>query len=170
QRRIVAGLPMSYDVLKNGWFGWNMPASMSFGDGRALQCCRIRDIRGNRAKLEVHRGEDLPDRFWLHLTESGSLPLECKVTGRERRIIEVELRLLKRECSAVQPADPSTIDIGTLNHSSFFSKSNDTASRHRSRQDLEALREITLRRRTGRGVTANALFATAFCAAVVFVF
>src|SRR5215217_8087681 len=47
---------MSHVVLNYGWFGWNsMPAWIASVDGRALKQCRIVDLDGDHAKLEVDR-------------------------------------------------------------------------------------------------------------------
>ena len=159
---------MSYDVLKNGWFGWNMPASISLGDGFGFRPCRIKDITDNRAKLEVHRADEIPDQFLLHLTASGSLPLDCKVITRAPTMVEIEFVWHKPEYGLVQTADYSDIDTKAPKPA-HVAKSSDIASQHRSRRDLEMLRGTAIRRRTRRGVIFNSLIVTAVCASLLFV-
>jgi hypothetical protein len=81
---------MSFEVLHDGWFGWDMPAWIDIGNGAPLRQCRLRDLSHRNAKLAVE-AHAVPDRFVLHLTESGSLPLACKVITRDRAMLEVEI-------------------------------------------------------------------------------
>ena len=160
---------MSYEVLKDGWFGWNMPAWIECGDGSALQRCRIRDIEENHAKLEVDRARELPDKFLLHLAASGNLPLECRVITRQPTTVEIEFSRREPECSPIQRAGCSSPVTATENRSPACAKSSGIASRYRARQELEAQKGTAVRRRTRRRAIANALVVSGLCASLLFV-
>jgi hypothetical protein len=85
---------MSFESLNNGWFGWDMPAWIDLGNGRPLQQCRLKDLSKRHAKLSVGAAHALPDRFVLHHTASGSLPLACRVVARDQTMIDVEINSL----------------------------------------------------------------------------
>jgi hypothetical protein len=85
---------MSFETLRDGWFGWDMPAWIDLGNGSPLQQCRLKDLSNRHAKLSVSTAHALPDRFVLHLTASGSLPLACRVIARNPSMISVEFNSL----------------------------------------------------------------------------
>jgi hypothetical protein len=85
---------MSYETLRDGWIGWNLPAWIQSDRASSMQQCRVRDLSGEAAKLEIDRPASVPDRFVLHLTKSGSLALNCAVVRREHAAVEVNYVLI----------------------------------------------------------------------------
>jgi hypothetical protein len=85
---------MSYETLREGWIEWNRPAWIRLGSESSLQQCTVKDLSDAAANLEIDRRTQVPDRFVLRLTESGSLALECVVVSREARAIRVNYRLI----------------------------------------------------------------------------
>jgi hypothetical protein len=82
------GDAMSFEVLNDGWFGWDMPAWIDLGNGKPWRQCRVRDLSHRNAKLAVD-AHAVPDRFLLRLTKSGSLSLPCRVITRDIAMLEV---------------------------------------------------------------------------------
>jgi hypothetical protein len=85
---------MSYETLREGWVGWNLPAWIQSDRGVSLQQCRVRDLSRAAARLEIERAAVVPDRFVLHLTQSGSLALNCNVVRRGPAVVEVNYELM----------------------------------------------------------------------------
>jgi hypothetical protein len=142
---------MSYERIKYGWFGWNkMPAFIAFRDGRPLRECRVIDIDGNRAKLEVDRVCEIPDEIRLHLTASSRTAFECEVVGRDDSSIQVEFR-----------CDTS---VGRMNSADIRP---DSLARGSSRQDLTRLRGLATPRRSQQRAIASALLVTAVASLLI---
>jgi hypothetical protein len=132
---------MSHKALKYGWFGFNnMPAWIASRDGRPLRQCRIADLQGDRAKLEVDRAYEIPDEFLLQLTALSTSAFECKVVARQGMLIEIAFR----RSSLFERAQPVEAKPATT-------------SRGHSRQDLQMLRGLASQRRNYRGAIRSAL-------------
>jgi hypothetical protein len=142
---------MSYEVVKNGWFGWNrMPAWIASSDGRALRECRIIEFYANRAKLEVDRDCEIPEEFLLQLTPVSRAAFECKVICRDDASIQVEFRrdsIFERL---------SSVDIRP-----------DRLARGNSQHDLTMLRRLAVRRRGQHGALASALLVAAVASLLI---
>lgn len=80
---------MSFEALKFGNFGWNMPAWIDARDGRAPRECAIRDLSASAATLSVAHASALPDDFVLRLSASGSLAKPCHVVARDAQGMRV---------------------------------------------------------------------------------
>lgn len=59
-------------------------------DGSVLESCRILDISGTGARLEVTSPVNLPDQFLLLLSRDGRLRRECAAVWRSENAIGVE--------------------------------------------------------------------------------
>lgn len=59
-------------------------------DGSPVEGCRMIDISGTGAKLEVKEGETLPDYFTLLLSHDGQLRRQCSVVWRSETVVGVE--------------------------------------------------------------------------------
>ncbi|MGB7036733.1 MAG: PilZ domain-containing protein [Xanthobacteraceae bacterium] len=59
-------------------------------DGSALESCRILDVSGSGARLQVTDPGHLPDQFLLLLSRDGALRRQCAVVWRSERTIGVE--------------------------------------------------------------------------------
>lgn len=59
-------------------------------DGSVLESCRILDISGGGARIEVTNPVALPDQFLLLLSRDGSLRRECEAVWRSENAIGVE--------------------------------------------------------------------------------
>jgi hypothetical protein len=134
---------MSSDVLKYGWFGWNnMSAWIASRDGRPLRQCRITNLHGDRAKLQVDRAYEIPDEFLLQLNAWSRSAFECKVIARRSMLIEIELR----RSSVFDRPKSAPAEIGP-------------ASRSHARQDLQMLRGLAGQRRSHGRAVGSALLA-----------
>jgi hypothetical protein len=80
---------VSYEALKFGDAGWNMPAWLDFGDGKAPQECVIRELSDTSARLLFARAQTAPDRFVLRMNKSGSLRRDCRVAARDSTELDV---------------------------------------------------------------------------------
>jgi hypothetical protein len=156
---------MSHRVLKYGWFGWNnMPAWIASRDGRPLRQCRITDLHGDRAKLEVDRAYEIPNEFLLQLTAFSRSAFECKVVARQGTLIEIQFS----RSSLFDRAKPKEVKFETaprgfeteMRGFDTATRGFDTATRGHSRQDLQMLRGLANQRRTHRGAMRSALVVT----------
>ncbi len=59
-------------------------------DGSVLEACRMIDISGTSAKLEVKGSETLPDYFILLLSHDGRLRRQCSIVWRSDTVVGVE--------------------------------------------------------------------------------
>ena len=65
-------------------------ARIAFADGSTVQGCRMLDISGTGARLEVKKAEALPDQFILLLSRDGRLQRQCSVVWRSATTLGVE--------------------------------------------------------------------------------
>ena len=59
-------------------------------DGSVIEACRMIDISGTGAKIEVKGSEPLPDYFVLLLSYDGRLRRQCSVVWRSDTVVGVE--------------------------------------------------------------------------------
>jgi hypothetical protein len=132
---------MSHVVLNYGWFGWNnMPAWIASIDGRPLKQCRIVDLDGDHAKLEVDRAYEIPDHFLLQLSAFSRSAFQCKVLARQGMLIHIEF---KRSSLFERPNPPDAKP--------------ETTTSGNSRHNLRTLRGLAKRRHTHRSAIRSAL-------------
>jgi hypothetical protein len=67
----------------------NHGARFVAADRSEVQSCRIIDISGTGARLEVSEPEALPDEFNLLLSHDGKLNRSCAVVWRRGKVIGV---------------------------------------------------------------------------------
>ena len=67
----------------------NHGARIAAADRREVQSCRIIDISGTGARLEVSQPEALPDEFILLLSHDGKLKRSCSVVWRRNKAVGV---------------------------------------------------------------------------------
>ncbi len=65
-------------------------ARMVVADGSVLEDCRIIDISGSGARIEVKDLDAVPDQFVLVLSYDGHLRRQCSVMWRSETTIGVE--------------------------------------------------------------------------------
>jgi hypothetical protein len=65
-------------------------ARIVLADGSMLEDCRIVDISGTGARLEVNDLDAVPDQFVLLLSYDGNLRRRCSVVWRSETTIGVE--------------------------------------------------------------------------------
>jgi PilZ domain len=59
------------------------PAKIEFGDG-SIKDCQLRDISMSGARLQIGKGEALPERFILVLATIGKPHRRCRIAWRVR--------------------------------------------------------------------------------------
>ncbi|MGB7252204.1 MAG: PilZ domain-containing protein [Xanthobacteraceae bacterium] len=65
-------------------------ARIALADGSLLENCRIIDISGTGARLEIKNLEGVPDQFVLLLSYDGRLRRQCSVVWRSETAIGIE--------------------------------------------------------------------------------
>ena len=65
-------------------------ARIVLADGAILENCRIIDISGTGARLEIKAVDAVPDQFILLLSYDGRLRRQCSVVWRSETAIGVE--------------------------------------------------------------------------------
>lgn len=65
-------------------------ARIVLADGSVLEDCRIIDISGTGARLEVKNLDAVPDQFVLLLSYDGHLRRQCSVVWRSETTIGIE--------------------------------------------------------------------------------
>lgn len=65
-------------------------ARIALADGSAVQSCRMLDISGTGACLQVKEADAVPDQFVLLLSRDGRLQRQCSVVWRSEKTVGVE--------------------------------------------------------------------------------